>query len=556
MILSLGIAAQRTVAQTTVCNPINLSYRFQLSKPSRREAADPTIILFKDKYYLFASKSGGYWMSDDLIKWTFITTGDLPLEDYAPTAVVMKDTVYFMAIGTGVFKSADPSTGHWQIAKKSFSFSTGDPDLFLDDDGRLYLYTGLSNTAPLTGIELDAKTFDPIGKSTDLLNTNIHDFGWERVGDYNTGTRRPYLEGSWMTKYNGKYYLEYSVPGTEFKSYNNGLYIGDSPLGPFKLADNNPFAYKPEGFINGAGHSSTFRDKYGNFWHIATMTISVKHPFERRLGLFPAFVDQDGIFYTYTGFGDFPHVIPQKKISGAVDYQPSGMLLSYNKPVEVSSSLPDHSKENVTRENIRQYWSAKTGDKGEWVKVDLQNQCGVNAVQINFAEEDVHLLGRSDSVYYQYLLEYSADGKNWKPIADKTANKTDVPHEYIELAAPVSARYIRLTNYHVPDGKFAVSGLRIFGNGSGKAPQAVSALTAKRDTDARNVSLSWQKSPGATGYNIRFGTQPGKLYENYQVFDTDTLSIHSLNRLKPYYFAIDAFNENGITTGKVIEKDK
>ena len=31
-----------------------------------REAADPVVVSFKDKYYLFASKSSGYWYSEDL----------------------------------------------------------------------------------------------------------------------------------------------------------------------------------------------------------------------------------------------------------------------------------------------------------------------------------------------------------------------------------------------------------------------------------------------------------------------------------------------------------
>jgi len=556
-VLFMGRAdAQYMPQPTTICNPLNLNYRFQLSKPSRREAADPVIILFKDKYYLFASKSGGYWSSDNLLSWKFITTKDLHLEDYAPTAVVIKDTVYFMAIGKGIYKSADPSTGQWQIANASFPIYAGDPDLFLDDDGRLYLYYGLSNTNPISGVELDRKTLNPIGKPTELFNSNNRDFGWERRGDYNTKSDRPYLEGSWMTKHNGKYYLQYAVPGTQYKSYADGLYIGNSPLGPFAIADNNPFSYKPEGFINGAGHSSTFLDKFGNYWHVSTMTISVKHLFERRLGLFPAFFDQDGMVYTYTGFGDFPHVIPQKLMKGPEDYQPSGMLLSYKKPVKASSVLPSHPKENATAENIRNYWSAQTGDKGEWIMVDLQNSCKVNAVQINFAEEGTQLLSRSDSIYYQYLLEYSNDGKRWKKIADKTLSKADVPDEYLQLSAPVRARYIRLTNYHVPDGKFAISGLRVFGKGIGKAPQPVTSFTARRDTDARNVKLIWKKSPHSIGYNVRFGTQPNKLYENYQVLNTDSLTIHSLNRLKPYYFAIDAFNENGITKGSVIQRDR
>ena len=88
----------RSKKQTTICNPLNLNYRFCLDKPSRREAADPTMVNFKNEYYLFASKSGGYWHSDNLINWDLITTEDLPLEDYAPTAVVMNDTLYFHGI--------------------------------------------------------------------------------------------------------------------------------------------------------------------------------------------------------------------------------------------------------------------------------------------------------------------------------------------------------------------------------------------------------------------------------------------------------------------------
>src|SRR5688572_2757079 len=97
-------ADQKTPTQTTICNPMNLSYRYCLDSPSRREAADPTMVMYKGEYYLFASKSGGYFHSKDLISWDLITTKDLPLEDYAPTAVVMNDAIYFMASGGAPLK--------------------------------------------------------------------------------------------------------------------------------------------------------------------------------------------------------------------------------------------------------------------------------------------------------------------------------------------------------------------------------------------------------------------------------------------------------------------
>lgn len=550
-----GIAIKN---QTTICNPMNLSYRFCLDTPSRREAADPTMIQFKGEYYLFASKSGGYFHSTDLIHWELIPTSDLPLEDYAPAAVVMKDTLYFMASAGAplkIYKTADPKSGRWKVANANFPIGMIDPDLFVDDDGRLYFYYGCSNVNPIYGVELDAKTLNPVGKSTELFNSRKKDYGWERSGDYNEKGENPWIEGSWMTKHNGKYYLQYAAPGTQFKSYCDGVYVADKPLGPFTLAEHNPCSYKPEGFIAGAGHSSTFQDIYGNYWHVSTMTISVKHMFERRLGLFPMFFDKDGELYTYTGFGDFPFKAPVKKISSPDELFPQWMLLSYNKPTEVSSEAPDHPKAFAGDEEIRTFWSAKTGNKGEWISIDLQKECTVNAVQLNYAENETKLFGRSADIFYQYLLEYSVDGKTWKTLADKTQNKTDVPHDYIELSTPVKARYLRLTNYHVPDGTFAIAGFRVFGNGGGANPANVESLKVVRSSGDRcEVTLNWPKTNDVTGYNIRYGTQKDKLYHNYQVLGANSLTIRSLNSTQKYYFTIDAFNENGIAKGKnVIE---
>jgi len=543
--------------QTTICNPMNLSYRFCLDQPSRREAADPTMINFKNEYYLFASKSGGYWHSTDLIHWDLITTNDLPLEDYAPAAVVMNDTIYFMASADKpvIYKTADPQSGKWQVANPAFPIGMIDPDLFVDDDGRLYFYYGCSNVNPIYGVELDTKTLNPIGKPKVLFNSHKDKYGWERSGDYNERSSNPWIEGSWMTKHNGKYYLQYAIPGTEFKSYCDGVYISDKPLGEFTIASNNPCSSKPEGFIDGAGHSSTFQDKYGNYWHISTMTISQKHMFERRLGLFPTFFDDDSVMYVYTGFGDFPFQVPTKKISSPNELFPQWMLLSYRKPVEVSSELPNHPKNNAMDEDIRTYWSAKTGDKGEWISTDLQKIYTVNAIQINYAENETKLFSRTSDMYYQYLIEYSIDNKIWITLVDKTESKSDVPHDYIELQTPIKTRYMRLTNYRVPGGTFSIAGLRIFGHGEGKGPLRVEKLSLVRsETDRSVVKLNWTKVAGAIGYNIRYGSQRDKLYHTYQVLGADSVTIRSLNSLQKYYFMIDAFNEDGIIKGiKTIE---
>jgi hypothetical protein len=542
----------------TFCNPVNLSYRFCLDEPSRREAADPSMVLFKNEYYLFASKSGGYFHSTDLLTWDLIVPEGLLIEEYAPTAVVIDNEIFFITSGAGsrkIFKTADPKSGKWQLVNDNFPFGATDPMLFLDDDGRVYYYWGCSDKDPIWAVELDRNNrLNPIGDRVVCIAAHTDKYGWEQPGDYNETDRAPWIEGAWMNRYNGKYYLQYAGPGTQFKSYADAVYVSDQPLGPFTLAKVNPFACKPEGFVTGAGHGSTFTDRYGNWWHIGTATISVKHMFERRLSLFPVLIDKDGEMTAYTGFGDYPTVIPDRKIADVKQLSTGWMLLSYNRKVETSSVLDGYPVQNAVNEDIRTYWSAETGNRGEFISIDLEKPATIHAVQINFAEQNTAILGRKEGICYRYLLEYSNNGKTWKMLADKSKNTVDAPHDYLPLKTPVKARYIRLTNVKVPDGNFAVSGLRVFGKCEKQPAKAVTTFKVDRQADRRVANLRWEKSPGAVGYNIRFGNQPDKLYQNYTVYDRNELVIRSLNVDSPYYFAVDAFNEAGIVEGGITKE--
>ena len=537
----------------TICNPVNLSYRFCLDKPSRREAADPTIVAFKDKFYLFASKSGGYWHSDDLINWIFIETNEIPTEEYAPTVIVLKDTFFFLASSnekSTIYKTVDPLSGKWSVALDSLEIPVWDPAFFLDNDNRLYLYWGCSDKNPIYGVELNFENnFSFIGEPKELMHANTSEHGWEVPGNYNRKTdANPWIEGAWVNKHNGKYYLQYSSPGTEFKSYSDGVYTADYPLGPFSVADHNPFAYKPEGFAAAAGHGSTFKDKYGNYWHIGTTTISLKHIFERRLVLYPTFFDEQGMMYASTKFGDYPYIIPNKKIEGFNDIFPGWMLLSYNKQVEVSSSIDSFPSSNITDENIRTYWAARSGNANEYASIDLGKTYDVYSVQINFAEHNTEIFGRQDELYHRYIIEYSNDNTNWDLLIDKSQNLTDNSHDYSQLAEKVNCRYLRIKNIEIPGGHFALSGFRVFGKGNGDVPTVPKNLeVARNQEDRRSVELKWEKSIDAIGYNINFGIEKNKLYHNYIICQDTILEINSLNTNQSYYFAIESFNENGFT---------
>jgi xylan 1,4-beta-xylosidase len=542
----------------TYCNPLDLNYRFQFTdSTSYREAADPTMIRYSDKYILFVSHSGGYWYSDDLLGWEYLPVKSLPIEDYAPDAITINDTVYFSASATArkpFYYTTDPFRDNWTAMSDTLPFAVWDPHFFLDDDGQRFLYWGCSNILPIYGVRLNSK-MQAVTEPEILIEHNPDKYGWEVPGEQNELTSNGWNEGAWMTKYNNRYYLQYSAPGTEYKTYADGVYTSDSPLGPFEYETYSPFSYKPGGFAGGAGHSSTFQDNYGNYWHISTMSISVRHMFERRLGLFPAAFDKDGVLRTFTAFGDYPTIMPDRKIDFEKESLFKGwMLLSYKKKAEASSAMDNFPVNNAFDEDIRTWWSASTGESGEWLTVELDDNSTVNAIQVNFADNESNLKPDSKNISYRYRILVSDDMKSWNVIADKSNNADDACHDYTELEIPVKAKYIKIENVRVPDGKFSIYDLRIFGSREGKVPSTVDDFTVIReDADPGKARVEWPKDENATGYIIKYGIDKSKLYSSVMVYDTSSLMLTGLNKDVAYYFSIDAFNESGIASGtKVI----
>ncbi len=546
---------------SSFCNPINLNYRFSYDSPSYREAADPVIHLFRGKYFLYASKSGGYWYSDDMLQWSFRPSATLPVEDYAPTVEAIHDTVFFIASSGApkVYYNTNPLEDNWKVYNSRFRIGMTDPALFKDSDGRVYLYYGCSNREPIMGIELNPlRKLDTIGIPQILIGHHAKEHGWEEHGEQNQDGGEGWNEGGWMTKYNGKYYLQYASPGTEFKVYGDGVYVSDKPLGPFAYMLNSPFSYKPGGFVNGAGHGCTFQDKYGNYWHVATMTISIRHMFERRIGVFPAFFDDAGQLNCITAFGDYPMGMPTKKMDFQKESLFKGwMLLSYKKNISASSSLLLHTPGLACDEDVRTWWSAASTKSGEWLQIDLKTSSQIHAIQINFADEGAKLRAGDTVKSYKYIITASKDGTHWSTIIDRSSSNIDVVHDYQVLLRPMTARYIKIVGLAVPDGYFSISDLRVFGIGAGKTPAPVKAVTVNREVaDTRKATLKWESVKGATGYSVSFGISKDKLYHSILVYGDHSLTISGLNKDIPYFFRIDSFNENGITKGQQVYDGK
>ncbi|HRG33853.1 MAG: family 43 glycosylhydrolase [Saprospiraceae bacterium] len=556
----------------TYCNPINLDYGYTpipnfTNWGKHRATADPVILNYQGSYFLFSTNQWGYWWSDDLTEWNFIARKFLRPwntsydELCAPGVGIIGDTmIVFGSTYTSNFTlwmSTDPKKNEWKPLVDSFEIGGWDPAFFTDDDGKFYMYNGSSNRWPLYGIELDRKTFKPIGTRKELYFLESWRYGWQRFGEHQDNTfLDPFIEGAFMTKHHGKYYLQYGAPGTEFSGYSDGVAVGNEPLGWFGN-QSDPLSMKSGGFARGAGHGATFKDNFDNYWHTSTIAISVKNNFERRIGLWPAGFDKDDVMFCNTAFGDYPHYIPTKENKNQADLFTGWMLLNYNKPVRVSSTYGAHYPNFAVDENIKTYWSAMTDQPGEWIISDLGSVSEIFALQINYADQDVDFLGKSSGVFHQYILYGSVDGNKWEIMVDKRNHRKDTPHDYLQLSNPKKYRYVKLENRKMPTGKFALSGFRIFGHAAIAKPEPVqNFMVLRTEKDKRSAWLKWNPVDNAYAYQIHYGTAPDKKYTSILVHDQNEYWLKTLDALKTYYFSIEALNEAGVSPQHEVVKSE
>jgi len=142
-------------------------------------------------------------------------------------------------------RPAGPFKAEPNYMEGSFSI---DPAVFIDDDGKSYMYfgglwggqlekwqtgsfvpdaEGPAPDAPALGPRVAELTDDMLQMAEAPLEISIVDEDGKPItaGD----EERRYFEGPWMHKYNGKYYLSYSTGSTHKLVYA----VGDSPKGPF-----------------------------------------------------------------------------------------------------------------------------------------------------------------------------------------------------------------------------------------------------------------------------------------------------------------------------------
>ena len=528
---------------------------------------EPVVLIYQDDYYLFVSHRKGYWYSNDFQDWTYV---DAPNYPAGVVSVVEMDgqLIGCSMNNKNVYRCLDAKKGLWEKCGELSSDRYGDANMFVDDDGRLYMYFGWSQVMPFKVVELDKTTFKEKGEPKELFWSDIKNHGFEVrkpedvIYSIFNGRRDygpeelPWIEGPYVIKHNGKYYLQYAAIGLEFISYSHGVYVADNPMGPFVYSEHNPLTFKTSGFQVGAGHGSTFHDKKGNLWTICMIPAQYGEGGRgSELAIYPTAVDKQGVMYSNTALGDYPQYYPAERKVGGVDNYVDWKLLSVGKRAIVSSTFDKYSPSQALDEDFTTCWAAETGNPGEFFTVDLGAKASINAIQLNWdhigaaraaagRQGGASAAPATEQLYQCYEVFVSDDNTNWRKIISKPQNKMELKHDYNELETPVTAQYVKVVNVSTyDDAKFSIKDLRIFGTTPQMKTQKVKKFMALRNPeDRREANIVWEPVPGADGYIVRYGIEKKKLYNSYIVYDKTTLYMHSLNTAPKYYFEVEAFD--------------
>ena len=473
------------------CNPLPLEASSRDGSPQGVSLGDVTVVREGDSYYLFAS-GGGAWVSKDFIDWKYqaveVRGGRPPV---APHVVKYNGAFYMSGNDAPLYKAANilgpyELLGPWKNEKGepwtiTFNGRTAsgafDVDMFVDDDNKPYMYFPGRSTAGIYVAPLDPKDL------THLAAAPKHLFGfdpshvWERWGERNEYTGIAWIEGPWMFKRNGTYYLEYSASGTQWLSYASGIYSSKSPMGPFTYSPKNPLLRKTTGIVTGPGHGSIVKGPGGNWWVFYTIVTS-NPPGGRRIGMDPIDFDENGNPFT-RGPSETPQWAPGLVANPVRNGDSGSIAVSINKlramhsQSAFSSERPGHEAAYAIDDSNGTVWQPAENDGQPTLTIDLiaptefeTNQLfEIDSSRLEFAAGG-GFGGRGARgaagappaaapappapaapnaiTAFRYKIEVSMDGKQYTTVLDKTNNNVTRYTEFDEIP-PTRCRFVRLT---------------------------------------------------------------------------------------------------------------
>ena len=491
LLMGFGAIAQ------TYCNPLPMPIG-----PGGNAAGDVTVIEDGGKYYMCCT-GGGMWVSEDLLDWEFHPVANIPV---APDLVKYNGKFYLTGNSDHVYVADNPLGPYEDLGlfKNTGPVEKGwnggfDTKIYVDDDNTPYLFWPGRGISGIYGVKLDPDDltrFD--GEPVHLFGFNpMH--AWERYGEFNEYPGVAWIEGPWIIKRNGIYYMEYSASGTQWKTYAEGYYTATSPLGPYTYASNNPLLRKTEGLVTGTAHGSILQiPGTDEWWQFYTIVLS-NPPGGRRIGMDRIEFDSDGLMYcTIT---DTPQPAPgtvsdkAEKPSVPVTVNKMNAMNALSKFSSQQSGYPAAFAVDNYSGTV---WMPEASDKAPSITIvlspatrfDVVQHFTVDAVRILFGNQRRGFGFGGNPPVYRYMLEVSQDGENFTTVVDRRGNNLAKDTVYDEFE-PVNCRFVRLTVTGWPEeSPLGIIDFTVFGYPDGYDPAAVatpvfSNLPLDREADGR-----------------------------------------------------------------------
>jgi hypothetical protein len=465
------------------CNPLPM-----VIGPGGNASGDVTVILEKGKYYMFCT-GGGAWVSDDMLNWNFKRVENVPI---APHVVKYKDSFYMCGNDCPVYKADNPlgpyiSIGDWKNTPDVEGGWNGafDVDIFIDDNNKPYLYYPGRGVSGIYVVPLDTNDISKFAGPVKHLFGFNKSHKWEHYGEMNEYTDVAWIEGPWLQKHNGTYYLQYSASGTQWKTYAEGYYTSKSPMGPFTYASNNPLLRKTDGIVTGPAHGSIVEGPDGNLWQFYTIVLA-NPPGGRRIGMDRVTFDKKGnmsVKVTETPQWA-PNTIknPNRGNSGSIPVT-INKIRSMNALSKVSSEQPGRDGAYAVDNSCGTWWEPTPTDTLPYLMIELSPATRFDVVQL-FTIDGVRLMfnggrwgfgrlttkGSVQPDIYKYKIEVSMDGKTFVTALDQTNNSIS-RNTIFEEIHPVKCRFVKLTITDWPrTNPLGVIEFTVFGKPAGSLP--------------------------------------------------------------------------------------
>ena len=494
------------------CNPLPMEIR-----PGANASGDVTVICDNGMYYMFCT-GGGAWISADMLNWEYhqvIHEARIPV---APDVAKFNGKFYMSGNDSPLYVADDPLgpyrlVGEWSNTGTIAEGWNGafDTHIFVDDDNQPYLFWPGRGISGIFGVKLNPDRMNEFaGKPVHLLQFNPEHI-WERYGEFNEYPGVAWIEGPWVIKRNGTYYLEYSASGTQWKTYAEGYYTAKSPLGPYRYAHNNPLLRKTDGLVTGTAHGSIVKGPDNNWWQFYTIVLS-NPPGGRRIGMDRIDFDKkDNMSVIVT---ETPQPAPLAAVSGISEkksdsrpaasravarnsrqeYGPDiatvplpvtvNKMRAMNALSKASSEQPGFYAAYAVDNSSGTIWMPQPQDTEPSITIELSPATRFDIVQL-FTVSSLRIMfgsaarptGRQSLQIYKYKLEASVNGNEFHTILDRTGNTIPRNTTFDEFP-PEECRFIRLTITGWPqETQLGIIEFTVFGYPSSSRPAAVASPT-------------------------------------------------------------------------------